>query len=149
MAIAALNGLYGDRLAAEGSALAIPMQVRRVGEAVTPHVVVFLHGLGETEYAWGSPGYGEMLDDRDPVFVRFNTGRHISENGATLAALLDDLVRDWPVEVERITLIGHSMGGLVARSACHRGGEWTRHVRHVSRSGRRTWARRSSRPSTR
>ena len=107
------------------------MQVRRVGETITPHVVVFLHGLGETEHAWGSPNYGDLLDDVTPVFIRFNTGRHISENGAALAALLDELVRDWPVEVERITLIGHSMGGLVARSACHHGGAWTRHVRHV------------------
>jgi pimeloyl-ACP methyl ester carboxylesterase len=131
MAIAALNGLYGDRLEAEGSPLAIPMQVRRVGETITPHLVVFLHGLGETEHAWGSPNYGDLLDDTTPVFIRFNTGRHISENGTALAALLDDVVRDWPVEVERITIVGHSMGGLVARSACHRGGEWTRYVRHV------------------
>ena len=91
--------------------------MRRIGATITPHVVVFLHGLGETEHAWGSPNYGDLLDDVTPVFIRFNTGRHISENGAALAALLDALVRDWPVEVERITLIGHSMGGLVARSA--------------------------------
>src|SRR3954452_17130019 len=50
MVVAALNGFYGDRLAAEGSPLAIPLQVRRVGSAITPHIVVFLHGLGETEY---------------------------------------------------------------------------------------------------
>ena len=131
MAIAALNGLFGDRLEAEGSPLAIPMQVRRTGATVTPHVVVFVHGLGETEFAWGSPNYGDLLDGVTPVFIRFNTGRHISENGAALAELLHGLVRDWPVEVERITLVGHSMGGLVARSACHRGGPWTGRVRHV------------------
>jgi len=131
MAIAAVNGLFGDRLEAEGSPLATPMQVRRIGTTVTPHVVVFVHGLGETEYAWGSPNYGDLLDDITPVFIRFNSGRHISENGATLAALLDEVVRDWPVDVERLTLIGHSMGGLVARSACHRGGPWTARVRHV------------------
>src|SRR3954464_2373944 len=102
VAIAALNGLYGDRLAAERSPLAIPMAVRRTGATITAHVVVFAHGLGETEYAWGSPNYGDALDDITPVFIRFNTGRHISDNGAALAALLDELVRDWPVEVERI-----------------------------------------------
>ncbi|WP_211232936.1 lipase family alpha/beta hydrolase [Solirubrobacter soli] len=128
-AVAALNGLYGDRLEAEGSPLAIPMQGRRVGEVDTPHLVVFVHGLGETEYAWGSPNYGDMLDDATPVFVRYNTGRHISENGASLDALMTELVRERGVE--RITLIGHSMGGLVARSACHRGSDWTRRVRHV------------------
>ena len=85
-----------------------------------------------------------------PVFVRFNTGRHISENGASLAALLDELVADWPVEVERIAIVGHSMGGLVARSACHRGGDVdARTSATSSRSARRTWARRSSRPCTR
>ena len=72
--------------------------------------------------------YGERLHEDlgiTPVFVRFNTGRHISENGASLAALLDELVASWPVDVEQIALIGHSMGGLVARSACHHGGDWT------------------------
>ena len=60
----------------------------------SPHVVVFVHGLGETEYAWGSPNYGERLEEElgvTPVFVRYNTGRHISQNGASLAALLDEL----------------------------------------------------------
>jgi pimeloyl-ACP methyl ester carboxylesterase len=129
VAIAALNGLFGDRLAAEGSPLAIPMQARRIGPVATPHLVVFVHGLGETEHAWGSPNYGDLLPDVTPVFVRFNTGRHIAENGVSLDALMTELVRER--EVERITLIGHSMGGLVARSACHHGSDWTRHVRHV------------------
>jgi pimeloyl-ACP methyl ester carboxylesterase len=134
MALAALNGLYGDRLAAEGSPLAIPMSVRRVGEPRTGDLAVFLHGLGETEHAWGVRNYGERLAEDlgyTPVFIRFNTGRHISENGAALAVLLDELLAEWPVEVERISIVGHSMGGLVARSACHRGGAWTAHVRHV------------------
>ena len=128
MALAALNGLIGDRLEAQGSELAIPMEVRSCGEP-KPDIAVFLHGLGETEYAWGSPSYGERLEGWTPVFIRYNTGRHVSENGASLASLLDDLVTDWPCEVERIALIGHSMGGLVARSACHHGGAWTRHVK--------------------
>ena len=132
--IAALNGLLGDRLEAEGSPLAIPMTVRRVDGPATPHVAVFVHGLGETEHAWGRPGYAEHLQSElgvTPVFVRFNSGRHISQNGAALAALLDELIAAWPVAVERITMIGHSMGGLVARSACHAGGEWTKLVRDV------------------
>ena len=41
----------------------------------------------------------------------------------------------WPVEVEEIALVGHSMGGLVARSACYHGVElghdWVGRVRHV------------------
>jgi pimeloyl-ACP methyl ester carboxylesterase len=140
--LAVLNGLRGDALEREGSDLAEPMCIR-VGGLPTapadfpdagPRVVVFVHGLFETEYAWGSDSYGARLA-RDlgitPVHVRYNTGRHISENGRSLAALLDELVSDWPVPVERIALVGHSMGGLVARSACHAGGDWSALVRHT------------------
>ena len=67
--------------------------------------------------------------------VRYNTGRHISENGRSLSELLEALVAAWPVEVERIALVGHSMGGLVSRSACHyasaEGARWVGLVRHV------------------
>jgi pimeloyl-ACP methyl ester carboxylesterase len=69
------------------------------------------------------------------VDVRYNTGRHVSENGRSLADLLEALVAAWPVAVERIALVGHSMGGLVARSACHQAAErsdaWVGRVRHV------------------
>ena len=140
--LAVLNGLRGDALEAEESELAEPMCVRVDGRPCAPadvpdagsRVVVFLHGLFETEHAWGRNSYGARLR-RDlgatPVFVRFNTGRHISENGRSLAALLDELVAGWPTEVEQIALVGHSMGGLVARSACHHGGDWTSLVRHT------------------
>lgn len=70
-----------------------------------------------------------------PVYVRYNTGLHVSENGRTLALLLDELVSSWPVPVERLVLVGHSMGGLVVRSACHIGTEdghaWPRMVRDL------------------
>jgi pimeloyl-ACP methyl ester carboxylesterase len=135
--IAALNGLVGDALEREGSPLALPMGFRVDGEPVKdvdpgPRPVVFVHGLGETEFSWGWGGepYGSRLPGRTPLYVRYNTGRHVSENGASLDALLDTLP-----EVEELAIVGHSMGGLVARSACHqgalRGAAWTRHVRHV------------------
>jgi pimeloyl-ACP methyl ester carboxylesterase len=131
-----LNGLQGDVLEREGSELAVPMTLRVDGER-TPRIVVFVHGLFETELAWGyggGPRYGDRLASEHgftPVYARFNSGRHISENGRSLAALLDELVADWPVEVEQIVLVGHSLGGLVARSACHAGGDWTGRVTHV------------------
>jgi len=68
--------------------------------------------------------YGELLAHErgvSPVYVRYNTGRHISTNGRELAAGLQRLLRAWPVRVREINLIGHSMGGLVIRSACHYG----------------------------
>ena len=155
LALAALNGLIGDRLEREGSPLHVPLAIRRKGRPVpaepeavakafpdaTPHIVVFLHGLMETEHAWrygGEETYGARLK-RDvgatPVEVRYNTGRHVSENGRSLADELEALVAAWPARVDRIALVGHSMGGLVARSACHqaaeRGDRWVRKVRHV------------------
>jgi pimeloyl-ACP methyl ester carboxylesterase len=128
--IGALNGLRGDVLEREGNPLAITMSAYRAGAPVGPEafagarrLVVFVHGLGETELAWGRRPYGELLPGWTPMYVRYNTGRHISENGASLAALLDE------VDAGEIALVGHSMGGLVARAACHRGGEWTRRVK--------------------
>jgi pimeloyl-ACP methyl ester carboxylesterase len=157
-ALAAINGLIGDVLEREGSALQEPMAVRVAGHPIdletaaltdafptrTGRLVVFLHGLMETELSWrlgaraGRETYGERLA-RDlgctPVYVRYNTGRHISANGRSLSELLADLVEAWPVEVEQIALVGHSMGGLVSRSACYQasesGQDWVQQVRHV------------------
>jgi pimeloyl-ACP methyl ester carboxylesterase len=118
-----------------------PAAVAAAFPAATLRVVVFVHGLMETEHAWrysGRDTYGARLR-RDvgatPVNVRYNTGRHVSENGRSLADLLEALVAAWPVELADIALVGHSMGGLVARSACHqaaeRGDAWVGRVRHV------------------
>jgi pimeloyl-ACP methyl ester carboxylesterase len=85
-----------------------------------------------------------------PLYIRYNTGRHISENGRELAALLDRMTGEWPTEIHEIVVIGHSMGGLVGRSACHYGDGhiWPRKVRHVFTLGTRTPAPRSSAPPT-
>jgi pimeloyl-ACP methyl ester carboxylesterase len=140
--VAAINGLIGDTLERRQSALCQPMAVRVAGEpvgvtradldtafpAATPRVVVFLHGLMETEFSWKwgkqrtGDTYGEMLEHElgwTPVYVRYNSGRRISENGRSLADLLEQVVASWPVPVSDIALVGHSMGGLVARSGAH------------------------------
>jgi pimeloyl-ACP methyl ester carboxylesterase len=154
-ALAVVNGLIGDELERAGSDLQEPMALRLRGRVVEPErdalaaafprakprLVVFVHGLMETEYAWrlgGGPGYGARLARElgcTPLDVRYNTGRHISRNGRSLADLLAQAVAAWPVEVEQIALVGHSMGGLVARSAgcqaSERGHAWVRRVRHV------------------
>ena len=155
LGISVLNGLVGDRLEREGSPLAQPMAIRVDGLAVTPdraslarafpaatpRLVVFLHGLMESERGWhlgGREDYGSRLA-RDlgctPVYVRYNSGRHISENGRSLSDLLGQVVAEWPVAVEEVALVGHSMGGLVSRSACHVAAldeaPWVEHVRHV------------------
>jgi pimeloyl-ACP methyl ester carboxylesterase len=141
--LAAIDGLIGDVLESERPALAMPMSIRAGGRAVAPadipdpgpRVAVFLHGLMETEFSWGREPYGDRLPGWTPVYVRYNTGRHISDNGASLDELLDELAAQWPVRLERIALVGHSMGGLVARSAAHRASlrdaAWVRHVTHL------------------
>ena len=139
LVVGLLNAVIGDRLADQGNHLAIAMSIRqrgmdvRTGRAAlakafpkaTSRVVVFLHGLGENEEHW-RPGRAFSFGSRlradlglTPVHVRYNSGRHVSDNGDLLAQLLEDLVGRWPVEVEELALVGHSMGGLVARSACH------------------------------
>ena len=136
---AAVNGLIGDKLLEERPHLAIPMAVRVDGEDVEPvrddleaafpaatgKVVVFLHGLCENESHWGrhrdrtGTTYGEALagEGWTPVYLRLNTGLRLRENGVALTALMRRLVDEWPVPVTRIALVGHSLGGLVARAA--------------------------------
>jgi PGAP1-like protein len=155
LALGALNGAFGDGLHAKRSALATTMTLRRAGRDVaidrssltaafphaTPRLALFVHGLCETDDAWKLGAhrhmpYGAALEadlGYTPLYLRYNTGRHISENGRELAQLLDQLTEAWPVEVQEIVMIGHSMGGLVSRSACHYsdGHTWPSKVRHV------------------
>jgi pimeloyl-ACP methyl ester carboxylesterase len=138
LAVGALNGAFGDLLAQRGSALGVPMTFRHSGRQ-RARLAVFVHGLCETDSAWrfGTDlPYGARLETElgyTSVYVNYNSGLHISENGRELSSLLARVVDEWPVEVEEIALIGHSMGGLVSRSACHYGAlsEWAGKVHHV------------------
>lgn len=164
MVLATINGLRGDWLAEHHEPLATTMSLRDpVGNVevaitraalaaahpdATDRVVVFVHGLCETDRSWlrptdGHPGelgatYGSRLADElgcTPLYVRYNSGLHVADNGRSLADLLGQVVEAWPTEVTELVLVGHSMGGLVIRSACHQAHEagepWTERVRHV------------------
>jgi pimeloyl-ACP methyl ester carboxylesterase len=94
------------------------------GFTPTGRILLLAHGLcmNDRHWSWEGHNHGQVLADAfdyTPVYLRYNSGRHISTNGRDLAAGLQALVADWPVPVESITLIGFSMGGLVARSALH------------------------------
>lgn len=123
--VAAINGIVGDHLERTGNPLAIPMQLLPAGPA-RPRLLLLVHGLCMNEQQWARGGrdYGQALAkalDATPVYLRYNSGRHISENGAQLAGQLEELLAHWPTQVEALAIIGHSMGGLVARSAAHQG----------------------------
>jgi len=147
--LAALQGVWGDHLEASGNPLAPPMALRVGGRALDlsaaglrgalpatgGRVAVLIHGLCMNDLQWARQGHhhGEMLAREAGYTVlalRYNSGLHISTNGRRLSALLDALLAHWPVPVRELALVGHSMGGMVARSACHVGARapWRRHL---------------------
>jgi len=138
--LALLNGVVGDYLARTENPLAIEMALRHEGERLVlerralrarfpgapRRLLVFLHGSCRHDRPRCAPG-GDGLSAiaRELGFARidllYNTGLHVAANGRAFAALLERLVATWPVPVDEIALVGHSMGGLVARSAAHAG----------------------------
>ena len=165
LVLGAINGILGDQIADDQPALAplfrvrvhggrlrrvpanLAADARQRGDA-TGRLAVFVHGLCETDLCWSFAAerrwgdrthtYGSMLradDEWTPLYVNFNTGEHVSDNGRELADFLEDLLPQWPVPVTEVALIGHSLGGLVARSAAHqadaRGQAWVEPLRHV------------------
>lgn len=152
--LAAVNGLFGDFLASSGNPLAIPMRLRRHGQPLelsrpaladaiaepSGKLLVLVHGLCRCDLQWlrNHHNHGEALA-RDlgytPLYLHYNSGRHVSANGRDFSELLDTLVREWPVPVEEVSILAHSMGGLVSRSACYYGREaghaWLASLRHM------------------
>ncbi|MCP5267768.1 MAG: alpha/beta hydrolase [Zoogloeaceae bacterium] len=137
----ALNAAFGDHLAGLGNVLAIDMGIYCDGrpiaidsaalDATFPDsrrkLCVFIHGLAFDEHCWqpagknGEVDFGQaLLQDfgYTPLYLRYNSGLPIADNGARLALLLEALLAAWPEQVEELLLIGHSMGGLIARNAC-------------------------------
>jgi hypothetical protein len=142
---AALNGVQGDLLADSGNPLAIPMQLRIgglpwrecIGPAPGGRILVLVHGLAMNDLQWSRHGHdhGQALAcdaGWTPVYLHYNSGRHVAQNGREFSDRLAELVAGWPVPVQELAIVGHSMGGLVARSACQVG-------------ARRAWRRKLSR----
>jgi hypothetical protein len=161
--LAALNGVLGDQLLDTANPLAIRMSLRHDGQSLpmdkatlaqrlpraTGKILLLVHGLCMNDLQWRAdspaealPGhgrdYGEALAHElgyTPVYLHYNTGLHTSVNGGQFAALIEQLLQAWPQEVEVLTLLTHSMGGLVARSACHsavaQDMHWPGRLRHL------------------
>lgn len=135
----ALNGAFGHIYEEVGSCFALPMRFIRPERAKScaRRLVVFVHGLCMNERGWRNSAHARFCDwtgghlDAEVAYVRYNTGLRISTNGARLAEIL---VRE--AGEQEIILVGHSMGGLVARSAIHQAGEvghgWQRRVTGVA-----------------
>lgn len=159
--LAALNGVMGDRLAASHNPLATPMTLRYQGVALnwqalpampeaTGKVLLLIHGLCMNDLQWhaqrNSPKgkKGRVLDHGEslatalgytPVHLRYNSGLHTSQNGHELSALLEQLATHWPRPIEELTVVAHSMGGLLIRSAAYYAQQearhWPQHLKNI------------------
>lgn len=162
VARAFLNGLYGNHFAARGNPLALNMCFRWQGRELTlsrqaiqlaypdatARIAIFTHGLSCSEHIWttgaeryycdANVSFGSRLQydlGFTPLYLLYNSGHHISENGEALAKLIEDLLDVYPCPVEEVLLVGHSMGGLVSRSAAHYAHRaslrWSQRLKHV------------------
>ena len=156
--LSVLNGVLGDQLLDTANPLAISMSLRHHGQALvleksalaqtlpdaTGKILLLIHGLCMNDLQWraavagGHHHHGEILAQAlgyTPVCLHYNSGLHTSINGQQLAVLLDELVRAWPVPITELSLLVHSMGGLVARSACEHartaGLGWRAHLKQM------------------
>jgi len=154
--LSVLNGVLGDQLEDSANPLAITMSLRQGGlslpldkaalaqrlPAATGKVVVLVHGLCMNDLQWraaaGRPDLGEQLAQAlgyTPVYLHYNSGLHTSVNGGQLATLLEQLLQAWPQPVQSLSLLTHSMGGLVARAACHSAGatglKWPQQLKNL------------------
>ena len=101
---------------------AIDLAALRASGQATGKVLLLVHGLCMNDLQWLRAGHdhGAHLAqalDCTPVYVRYNTGLHTSINGGELAGRVEALLADWPVPVQELNVLVHSMGGLVVRSA--------------------------------
>jgi len=150
--VSAINGVYGDHLVRTDNPLAIDMNFRHDSRRVDPQrpadtlagatgrLLVIVHGLCLNDQHWTRDGDNRIEavaaeHGYTPVYLRYNTGRSIATNGREFAEQLETLLRHWPQPVQEVAIVGHSMGGLVARSAVHHGRqarhEWPRSLRRL------------------
>lgn len=139
MVLSALNGVIGDHLVASNNSLAIPMTLRYQGRDLnwqalpampdaTGKLLLLIHGLCLNDRHWHTQDNEQESDhgaalasalDYTPVYLRYNSGLHTSHNGRELSTQLEQMITHWPVPIAELTVVAHSMGGLLIRSAYH------------------------------
>jgi pimeloyl-ACP methyl ester carboxylesterase len=169
-----LHGVIGDRFATDHPALDLPVSIRVRGRTTevtpetltaafpdpSPRVAIFLHGLTESDCCWDNEELvlPDVVADLGwtSVRLRYGSGRAIGVNGIELDRVLEELVRTWPIPVRELSLIGHSMGGLVIRSAAatalEAGRAWpdlVRHTVHLGTPHLGSWLERAANNGTR
>jgi len=150
----ALNGVVGDYLEENENPLKITMQFRYSSKVITLNhkslnaiyptingkILLMVHGACMNDLQWmrKEHNHGEALAKdlgKTPIYLHYNSGRHISSNGKMLNDLLENLVLTWPVPIEELVIVSHSMGGLVSRSALHYSikeqNTWKRHLKKI------------------
>jgi pimeloyl-ACP methyl ester carboxylesterase len=149
-----LNGLVGDYLEEKENPVKITMQFRHQAKAITldseslketyptisGKILVMVHGSCMNDIQWTRKAHNHGIAlakelGKTPIYLQYNSGRHISTNGQNFNELVEKLVQHWPVPVEELVIIAHSMGGLVTRSALHYGQQqqqtWTKYLKKV------------------
>ncbi|HAO59039.1 MAG TPA: hypothetical protein DCQ89_01180, partial [Psychrobacter sp.] len=123
-----INGMIGDHLIDQQSPLAVPMTLydrygQPLGNKLSGRIVVLCHGLALSYLNWHpceDDSLGENIALAQPqstvLYLDYNTGKRISQNGRRLSHIIKQLVEENP-DITQIDLVGYSMGGLVARSA--------------------------------
>lgn len=149
-----LNGVIGDYLEESENPLTINMQFRYQGETlaldqtsltaaypdISGKILLLVHGSCMNDLQWTRKehNHGTALAEElelTPVYLHYNSGRHVSTNGKELSNRLEELIQHWPISIEELTIVAHSMGGLVTRSAVHYGQQaqkkWTMHLKKM------------------
>ena len=151
---AALNGVIGDYLEEKENPLKITMQFKFQSkvipidsmplDAMYPNIngkiILMVHGSCMNDIQWTRKDHNHGLAlakdlDKTPIYLHYNSGRHISSNGKDLNELLEKLMHNWSAPIEELVIIAHSMGGLVTRSALYYGQKqkktWTKHLKKI------------------
>lgn len=151
----ALNGILGDYLHSQKNPLAIKMHINFQGQPLTEEgikkalnqavintdgkLLVMVHGLCMNDLQWSKDGHnhGEALAEElgmTPVYLTYNSGQHISQNGQELSDHLEYIFDKISAPLS-IYFVTHSMGGLVTRSAMHSAQKakrnWTEKVKKI------------------